>query len=166
MEIQDGLIETAANIKLLALDCDGVLTDGRLYLGRNGEELKVFHVHDGYGIVKWKNAGLLSAVITARESPMVSSRAEELGIDHVAQNAKDKASELLNICRVEGIDASECAYVGDDNADLAAFEVAGLPIAVANAVPEVLAAASLVTSKSGGAGAVREVVEALLASRN
>ena len=165
MEIQDSLIEIAAQIKLLALDCDGVLTDGRLYFGREGEEMKVFHVHDGYGIVKWQNAGLVSAVITARESSMLSARTEELGIKYVVQNAKDKAKELIKICRTEGIDPSECAYVGDDNADIAAFEVAGLAIAVANAVPEVVAAASIVTSKSGGAGAVREVVEGLLARR-
>lgn len=165
MELDKETLEIAARIKLLVVDCDGVLTDGRLYYGEYGEELKVFHVHDGQGIVSLRKAGIHTAIVTARSSKMLTARAAELGIRLLVQNAKDKASVLNEICEKEQIDPMDVAYVGDDLADICAMEIVGLPVSVADGVPETKAAAVLVTSKNGGHGAVREVADMLLSTR-
>ncbi len=155
----------AAKVRLLALDCDGVLTDGRLYFGAEGESLKVFHVHDGKGIALWHDAGYETAVITARTSSMLIARAKELQISNVEQNASDKGKAIEDLARRLNIPLPEIAFVGDDLADISAMKIVGLPIAVRNALSEVKAVSSLVTSKNGGEGAVREVVEFLLAAK-
>jgi len=162
MELIGKAKDRAPLIRLLAVDCDGVLTDGRLYFGVGGEALKVFDVHDGQGIVSWLASGRIFAIVTARSSSILTARAEELGIKHLVQKASDKADSVLGICKAEGIEMSEAAFVGDDLADVAAMEAVGLPIAVADAMPEARDAAIAVTSKNGGCGAVREVTDALL----
>jgi 3-deoxy-D-manno-octulosonate 8-phosphate phosphatase (KDO 8-P phosphatase) len=153
-------------IRLLVLDVDGVLTDGRLYYGPRGEALKAFHVHDGHGIVELQRAGVAVAVISGRRSPMVSRRCRELGIRHVFQGAGDKLPVLERLLKRLDLRAAECACVGDDLPDLALIERVGLSFAVADAVPAVRARADRITRARGGRGAVREVCEQLLRGRH
>jgi 3-deoxy-D-manno-octulosonate 8-phosphate phosphatase (KDO 8-P phosphatase) len=149
-------------IRLLVLDVDGVLTDGHLYYGPRGEALKVFHVHDGQGIVRLQRAGVAVAVISGRRSPMVSTRCRELGVRHVFQGVSEKLPVLERLLKRLKITAAECACVGDDLPDLPLMERAGLSFAVADAVAAVRARADRTTRARGGRGAVREVCELLL----
>ncbi|MDH3531200.1 MAG: hypothetical protein OEQ28_16700, partial [Acidobacteriota bacterium] len=114
MELAGEAKDRAPRIRLLAVDCDGVLTDGRLYFGGAGEALKVFDVRDGQGIVSWLESGRIFAIVTARTSPILAARADDLGIKHLVQNSKDKAGSIRGICEAEGIELSETAFVGDD----------------------------------------------------
>jgi 3-deoxy-D-manno-octulosonate 8-phosphate phosphatase (KDO 8-P phosphatase) len=152
-------------IRLLVLDVDGVLTDGRLYYGPKGEALKAFHVRDGYGIKQVAAAGIAVAILSGRETAAVASRARELGIRHVVQGASDKLAALRKLAKARRIPLEDCACVGDDTPDVPILEAAGLGIAVADAHPDALAAANLVTTKTGGRGAVREVCDWLVAAR-
>lgn len=154
-----------AAIRLLAVDVDGVLTDGRLYYGAGGEQLKVFHVHDGLGLKLVQAAGIEVAIISARDSAMVSARLDDLGITLRAQGSQDKGAALRALREQRALAAEAVAFVGDDLPDLAAFAEAGLKIAVGNAQAPVRAAADWVTTCDGGQGAVREVCNALLAAR-
>lgn len=154
-----------AAIKLLLLDCDGVLTDGRLYFSANGEELKVFDVQDGFGVVEWIRAGNFVAIVSGRESPIVARRADELGIQIIHQRLKDKLATAREICAEIGIGLDEAAFVGDDVPDVDVMKAVGFGVAVANAVDEVKAIADHVTTRSGGRGAVREVIDLLFAAR-
>lgn len=156
---------TARNIKLLALDVDGVLTDGRITYGNDGEELKSFNIKDGLGIKLLQAAGVEVAIITGRQSNIVDRRAGELGIGTIIQGREDKLVALKELCDTRGLELSECAYMGDDLPDLAALRAAGLALTVADAVPEVRAVAQWQSSLPGGAGAVREACEALLKAR-
>jgi 3-deoxy-D-manno-octulosonate 8-phosphate phosphatase (KDO 8-P phosphatase) len=149
-------------IRLLVLDVDGVLTDGRLYYGPRGEALKVFHVHDGHGIVEVQRAGITVAVISGRRSPMVSARCRELGVRHVFQGVSDKLIVLEGLLKRLKLTAAECACVGDDLPDLPLMERVGLSFAVADAVATVRRRADRTTRAPGGRGAVREVCEQLL----
>lgn len=151
-------------IRLLGLDVDGVLTDGRLWYGPEGELFKGFHVHDGLGIKRAQEAGIEIVVISARASAMVSRRLDDLGVRTRIQGCEDKGAALAQLRAQRQLPESAVAFAGDDLPDLAAFAVAGLRIAVANAQPQVLAAAHWVTAKAGGHGAVREVCEALIAA--
>lgn len=164
MNLSAETIEAARKVRLLLLDCDGVMTDGRLYFSATGAELKVFDVQDGQGIVSWIRAGYRVGIISGRNSPIVQRRAEELGIDLVYQSVKNKLETAQQIFSETGITAEETAFVGDDIPDIELIEHVGLGVAVANAVPEVKAAADHVTDKSGGRGAVREVIELLIAA--
>lgn len=152
----------AQRVRLLVLDVDGVLTSGQLLFGPDGEALKVFHAHDGLGIAAAHRAGLKTALISGRESEMVRRRGAELAITEVCQGAADKVARLEALLAKHGLTAEEAAFVGDDLNDLAILARVGLACAVANAVPEVKAAAHYVASRSGGDGAVREVVELVL----
>jgi len=157
------VLAAASNIKLLLMDCDGVLTDGRLYFSAAGEELKVFHVRDGQGLVSWHRAGLKSGIISGRGGgEIIKRRAAELGIEFVRTESPDKTKEFFEIIEAAGVSASETAYVGDDIGDIEIMKLVGLPIAVADAVDEVKAAAMCVTQAAGGHGAVREVTDLLL----
>jgi 3-deoxy-D-manno-octulosonate 8-phosphate phosphatase (KDO 8-P phosphatase) len=160
------LAERCKNIKLLLLDVDGVLTDGSLYYGPNGEELKVFFVRDGYGLKLWHEAGYRSGIISGRNSDIVSFRAAELSMTYVYQGNDDKRAALTEILSASGVSADEIAYIGDDTLDIPIFERVGLAVAVADAVDEVKAAVNFVTKRSGGRGAVREVIDMLLASKS
>jgi 3-deoxy-D-manno-octulosonate 8-phosphate phosphatase (KDO 8-P phosphatase) len=155
--------KNAAPIRLLVLDVDGVMTDGRLYFGPRGEALKQFHVRDGLGIKQVAAAGIQVAVISGRKSQMVVVRCRELGVKHVHQGAKDKVTELDKLCRRLKIQPSACACVGDDLPDIPLMHKVALAFAVADAHPEARHAAHLVTKLPGGHGAVREVCDYLLA---
>ena len=152
-------------VKLLVLDVDGVLTDGRLWYGPSGEELKGFHVRDGLGIKSVLAAGIEVAVISGRESRAVALRCAELGIRHVTQGCADKRSAFDGLCASLGIGPEAAACVGDDSPDLPLIVRAGLGIAVADAHPSVRAAAGRVTQLPGGHGAVREICDWLLAGQ-
>lgn len=155
-----------AAIRLLALDVDGVLTDGRLWYSEAAGEIKVFHAHDGAGLKRLLATGIEVVLISARRSKIVSQRATELGIDHVHQGVEDKGRCLVEAATATGMEMAQCAFMGDDEADLAAFAVAGLRIAPANAMATVRAQADWCTEARGGEGAVREVCERLLAARH
>jgi 3-deoxy-D-manno-octulosonate 8-phosphate phosphatase (KDO 8-P phosphatase) len=155
-------IQKAREIKLLVLDVDGVLTDGRLWYGNSEEELKAFHIQDGLGIKLLLRAGVEVAIITGRRSALVARRGAELGIRHVIQGREDKLVALETLRAELGIELIEIAYVGDDLPDLSAIRAAGLGIAVANAQPSVAAHAAYKTVRNGGDGAVREVCELIL----
>lgn len=150
------------NIRLLVLDVDGVLTDGRLYFGPRGEALKVFHARDGHGIVQLRRAGLAVAVISGRRSPMAAVRCRELGIAHVHQGVADKLAVFTRLCARLKISPAACACVGDDLPDLPLLNTVALSFAVADAHPTVRRAAGHVTRLPGGMGAVREVCDLLL----
>ena len=155
----------AARIRLAAFDVDGVLTDGRLEYGANGEETKAFHVHDGLGMKLLRAHGIEVALVTSRSSLAVEIRAQELGIPHVFQGAGDKLARLRELAAAHGVALDAIAFVGDDLPDLAPMAHAGLAVAFANAHPWVLVRAHWVTTRSGGFGAVREVCDLLLAAQ-
>lgn len=155
----------AAHIKLLLMDCDGVLTDGRFWLLDNGDEHKGFHVHDGLGLDLWHRAGMRSGIISGRRSNVVERRARDLKIEFVRQGVANKLEGFAELLREAAIDDSEVAYIGDDLNDIPLLLRAELAVAVANATEEARAAAHLVTRAAGGFGAVREVIEFILKSQ-
>jgi 3-deoxy-D-manno-octulosonate 8-phosphate phosphatase (KDO 8-P phosphatase) len=161
----DAVLERARRIRLLVMDVDGVLTDGRLYLSAAGEELKVFHVRDGSGLVALQRAGIATAIVSGRDSAAVVRRAGELGIAHVRQGIADKGAELDRLLATLGIPAEATACVGDDTPDLPMLQRAGLAVAVADAHPALIEAAHWVTRAPGGRGAVRDVCDLLLSAR-
>jgi 3-deoxy-D-manno-octulosonate 8-phosphate phosphatase (KDO 8-P phosphatase) len=163
--MDDALLAVARSIRLLVLDVDGVLTDGRLYVSANGEELKAFHVRDGSGLVAVQKAGVTVAIISGRDSGAVLRRAAELGIRHVRQGVADKARALDDLMREIGVQPGELACVGDDTPDVPMLRKAALAVAVADAHPSAVSAAHWVTPSAGGRGAVREVCDLLLRSR-
>ena len=152
----------AAHIKLLLMDCDGVLTDGRLWLLDNGEEQKNFNVQDGLGLELWHRAGLKSGIISGRSSSAVERRARDLNIEFVRQGAEDKTGDFQSILSLAGVNESEVAFIGDDLNDIPLLRRAELAVAVANASEETRSVAHLVTRAAGGHGAVREVIEIIL----
>jgi 3-deoxy-D-manno-octulosonate 8-phosphate phosphatase (KDO 8-P phosphatase) len=157
--------EQIASIELVVSDVDGVWTDGRLLLGDDGREIKVFHVRDGQAVHMAREAGIGFAILSGRTSKAVDRRARELKISFVVQGSRDKGIDFLQICADAGVPADRAAMVGDDIADLSAFCHAGISVAPADATPEVLDAADLVLKTRGGEGAVRELVERLLDAR-
>ena len=165
LKMQTEIIERAKKIKLLLMDCDGVLTDGRLYFSEAGEEIKVFHVRDGQGLVMWHRAGFRSGIISGRKSIIVFKRAEDLGIDYVKIGSKDKLKDFAEIIEDAGVEIEEVAYVGDDIPDIELMKIVGLAMTVADAVPEVLPFAKYQTGAKGGLGAVREITDLLLKSK-
>ncbi|WP_192036575.1 HAD hydrolase family protein [Halomonas sp. YLGW01] len=159
------LADRARKVRLLALDVDGVLTDGRLYFQADGIEIKAFHTQDGHGIKLLRQAGVEVALITGRESPMVTQRAAALGIEHVFQHRDDKLTALRELTQSLGLELEQAAYCGDDLQDLAAIQAAGLGITVPNAPPYMRREADWVTERSGGHGAVRDICDTLLESQ-
>jgi 3-deoxy-D-manno-octulosonate 8-phosphate phosphatase (KDO 8-P phosphatase) len=159
------VFQRAAAVRLLLLDVDGVLTDGRLYFDAKGEALKVFHVRDGHGLKMAQRAGIEVAFVSGRRSDAAYQRARELGINRFHEGVRDKVAVMLEIMAALGIEASQVAVVGDDLVDLPIMARAGLAVAVADAVPEVLAAAHWVTHNPGGRAAVREVCDLILKAR-
>lgn len=159
------LLERARRIRLLVLDVDGVLTDGRIHMSADGEDLKVFHVRDGSGLVALQRAGVTVAIISGRDSAAVTRRAAELGIAHVHQGVKDKAAELSALMDRLGVTPAETACVGDDTPDLPMLEIAGLAIAVADAHGALGPVVHWATTAAGGRGAVREVCDLLISAR-
>ena len=154
--------QRAGRIKLLLMDCDGVLTDGRIWIFDNGEEQKGFHTRDGLGIDLLHRAGLKSGIISGRTSSAVERRAQTLGMTFIYQGCEDKLKAFANTMAQAGLTNAEVAYVGDDLNDIPLMLQSGLGVAVADASLEVREHAHYVTSASGGYGAIREVVELIL----
>lgn len=154
--------ELAKHIRVLVLDCDGVLTDGGLYYDENGNFAKRFDVQDGLGIKVAQEAGIVVAVITGLNSPAVKKRVEDLGIDDYYAGFLDKLDSIDEIRRKYDCEWRNMAYLGDDWVDIKPMQRVGLPMAVANAQPEVIDLAKLVTKCEGGKGAVREAIRFIL----
>ena len=152
----------ARRIKLLLMDCDGVLTDGRLWLTSDGDEQKAFHARDGQGISLLHRAGLQTGIITGRTSSAVDRRARDLKMSYVRQYAKDKIKALEEILAEAGVTTDECGYIGDDVGDIPVMRRVGLAVAVSDAVEETKQAAQYITALKGGQGAVREVCDLVL----
>lgn len=150
------------NIRLLVLDVDGVLTDGRVYYGADGEVMKAFHVRDGFGLRRAMGAGIEVAVISGRPSAGAAIRFKELGIKHVYLDCSDKLPVLRQLQKTLGIDADATAVVGDDVPDMEMMQAAAIKVAVADAHPDIRRVADWVTTARGGFGAVREVCDALI----
>ena len=164
--IDPTVVERAAAIRLVAIDVDGVLTDGRLYYGDEGEQLKVFHVHDGLGLRRLVDAGIEAAIISARKSKAVKRRMKELGVSSIHMHCADKGAKIEMLMREAGIENQQVAAIGDDLADLPMLQRAGLAVAVADAHPQLLEAAHWKTTKPGGHGAVRELCDLILSAQN
>ncbi len=154
----------AARVKLLLMDCDGVLTDGTLTLVADGDEQKAFNVRDGHGIVLLHRAGLRSGIISGRSSTFVTRRARELGmgLELVRQGCLDKIKDFEDLLTLAKVEKHEVAFIGDDVTDIPLMQRVELAVAVADAVPETLSVAHYVTRAPGGRGAVREVAEIIL----
>ena len=159
-----GAAGKAARVTLLLLDVDGVLTDGGIVYDDGGREFKRFHVRDGHGIKMLQRAGVAVGIITGRTSGVVAVRAKELGISLVRQGATDKTAAWREILASRGDSPDVTAYVGDDIVDIPLMKSVGFAAAPADAEPYVLEAADFVSSRAGGHGAVREVVEFILRS--
>jgi 3-deoxy-D-manno-octulosonate 8-phosphate phosphatase (KDO 8-P phosphatase) len=153
----------ARAVKLLLMDCDGVMTDGRLYFSGTGEVMKVFNVRDGQGLSTWHQAGFQSGIISGRGAKnILQARATELGIHYIKAGSLDKARDFEDILQQAKAKREEVAYIGDDVGDIGLMRIVGFPAAVADADPSLHPYAIYTTSKNGGAGAVRELVELLL----
>ena len=160
--MDSALKERASKIRMLVLDVDGVLTDGKLYFDHAGNEMKAFNTRDGMGMKALQRAGIEVAVITGRKSEAVSHRMSQLGIEHVYQGREDKLDAFLNLLEITGRDAEEVCFAGDDWIDLPVLMRAGLAISVADAEDEVKQQAHWITRKNGGHGAVREICNLIL----
>lgn len=162
MDERDEVESRASRVRLLLLDCDGVLTDGRITPVEGGEELKSFHTRDGHGLVMLHRAGLRSGIISGRKSRLVELRAAYLGISFVRQGALNKVEVFESLLSEAGVEPSQAAYVGDDVVDIPLMRRCVLAVAVADATDDTRAAAHYVTRLPGGFGAVREVCELIL----
>jgi 3-deoxy-D-manno-octulosonate 8-phosphate phosphatase (KDO 8-P phosphatase) len=159
------LRERAGSIRLAAFDVDGTLTDGRLWFDHAGNEMKAYHVQDGLGLRLLVDNGIAVALITARESASVRSRAKDLRLEHVFTGVRDKLACLTALCEQLGVALSEVAYMGDDLADLPVFPHVGLAVAPANVHDWVVDEVHWVTSQHGGEGAARALCDAILEAR-
>jgi len=160
----EAALEIARTIRAIAMDVDGVLTDGGVWWGPNGEEWKRFHFADMMGLSLARKAGMVIALISGENSPLVDRLAAKLGIGDVHKDCKDKASALRQLSERHGLDLHEICFIGDDVNDLSALKIAGLSACPADARPSIRAHCQLVTKLAGGNGAVREVVDMLLGS--
>jgi len=170
MNITEETISRARQIKLLLLDCDGVLTDGGLHYTFDGKHVlegaKVFYIHDGLGLKLAREAGLKLGIISGRISPALTARARELQIEHLRQGVDDKLYVYEQIKTAEGFADDRIAYIGDDLPDMPLMRRVGLAIAVADAVDEIRECAHFVTNKPGGRGAAREAIELILKAQD
>lgn len=156
------MTEKAKKIKLLILDVDGVLTDGRIVYANSGDELKFFDVTDGMGLALWSRAGLKSAILTAKKSRIVSRRSKIMHIDGVYQNAFRKLDIFKKILRDFKVSPEEACFIGDDVVDIPVLRRVGFAVCVPNAVPEAREVAHYITRRGGGKGAVREIIDMIL----
>ena len=155
-------LQAAKQIRLFIMDVDGVLTDGRIFIRDNGEEIKAFHTLDGHGLKMLHRHGIQTAIITGRDAPSVGIRVQQLGIKHYFKGISDKRSCYQQLLEQLQLSEQQCAYIGDDVVDLPVMKHCGLAVAVPNAHTLVLQHADYVTEAAGGAGAVREVCDLLL----
>lgn len=160
--VNKNILVKAKKIKLLVCDVDGVFSDGRIYLGNDGEELKAFHTKDGFGIKALGSSGVIVAIITGRRSTIVTKRMTALNVKHIIQGQEDKLPALLTLAKELAISIDEVAYIGDDMPDLPCIMQVGLGIAVQDAHPIVLTKADYATFTRGGFGAVREVCDLIM----
>jgi 3-deoxy-D-manno-octulosonate 8-phosphate phosphatase (KDO 8-P phosphatase) len=160
-----GLMQRARAVRLAIFDVDGVMTDGTLYFGAQGEAFKAFNILDGHGMKMLQAAGVATAIISGRSSEAVARRAAELSIGHVVQGSQDKVADFERLIGRLGHQPSACSFMGDDLPDLQLMRRCGLAVAAANAVAEVKQCAHYVTRASGGRGAVREFCELVLRAR-
>ena len=165
-QLTDEVLERARKIKMLVLDCDGVLTDGRLILLPNGEETKAFDIKDGHAMRMAQRAGLAISIISGNRSFAVRDRAKNLEVAHLYEGAWVKIGPYEEILSVENLKDEEVCYVGDDVVDIPVLRRAGLAVAVADAVEEVKRFSHLVTDRRGGRGAVREIIEMILKAQD
>ncbi len=152
----------AAAVKLLIMDVDGVLTDGRIFIRDNGEEIKSFHTLDGHGLKMLQATGVQTAIITGRDAPSVGVRVRQLGIGHYYKGIHDKRTAYAQLRAEAGVEEHECAFIGDDVVDLPVMVRCGLPVAVPEAHWFTLQHAAYVTQKSAGNGAVRELCDLIM----
>ena len=164
--VQNNILAKAQQIKLLVCDVDGVFSDGRIYLGNDGEELKAFHTKDGFGIKALGASGVDVAIITGRNSAIVANRMKVLYVAHIIQGQEDKLPALVELVQQLNIDLAEVAYIGDDVPDLPCIEAVGLGISVSDGHPLVLRGADYATFTRGGFGAVRETCDLIMQSQN
>ncbi|UOO89954.1 HAD family hydrolase [Vitreoscilla massiliensis] len=164
-ELSDAVTAQARAIKLLILDVDGVLTNGEIYITASGEEIKAFNTLDGHGLKMLQKSGVQLAIITGRDAAGVAHRARGLGIDHYLAGIHDKRSAYLELIAKLGLQAEQCAYIGDDVVDLPVMVRCGLPIAVPSAHAWVVHYADYVTQAQAGNGAVREACEMIMAAQ-
>jgi 3-deoxy-D-manno-octulosonate 8-phosphate phosphatase (KDO 8-P phosphatase) len=162
MDPHPDLLQRAARVKLMIFDVDGVLTDGSLHYGADGEALKTFNVHDGLGIKLLQEAGVKTAIISARKSPQVTRRAADLGIEFLHQGGHDKLTPFHSLLAQTGLTAEQVGFIGDDVVDLPILTRVGFAVGVPNGRPDVIRRAHHITQAAGGRGAVREVCELLL----
>ena len=155
-------IARAAKVRLMIFDVDGVLTDGGLQFGEEGVVIKRFHVHDGLGIRLLQESGVQTAIITARQSPIVTRRATDLGIHFVQQGVHNKSDALDRLLKQTGLTPEVCGFAGDDIIDLPALLRVGFAVSVPNGHPEVKSRVHFVTQDSGGMGAVRNICDFIL----
>lgn len=164
-EVNENTLAKAKKIKLLVCDVDGVFSDGRIYLGNDGEELKAFHTKDGYGIKALIKSGVEVAIITGRRSNIVMNRMKSLNIQYIVQGQEDKLPALKELIALLNIQPEEVAYIGDDMPDALCMEHISLGIAVSDAHPAVIKKANYTTFTAGGFGAVREVCDLIMQSQ-
>jgi 3-deoxy-D-manno-octulosonate 8-phosphate phosphatase (KDO 8-P phosphatase) len=158
----DDTLRRAGRVRLMIFDVDGVLTDGSLHYGADGESMKTFNVHDGLGIKLLQESGVQTAIISARRSDIVTRRAADLGIGHVHQGGHDKLTPFHALLETTGLTAEQCGFIGDDVVDLPILARVGFAVSVPNGRADVRLRAHHVTAAAGGRGAVREVCELLL----
>lgn len=163
--VQEELRHKAKKIKLLLLDVDGVLTDGRIIYDSRGQDLKFFDVHDGLGVHLLKKSGIKTILITAKGSKTIKPRARDMGVEEIFENISPKSAILAKILKKYNANADEVCFVADDLVDLGLMKIVGFPIAVFNAAQDIKKAAAYITIRHGGRGAVREVAELILKSQ-
>lgn len=156
------ITDLAKRVKLVLLDVDGVLTDGRIIYNSRGDDYKFFDVHDGMGVHLLTKEGIPVILVTAKSSKAITPRARDMGVDAVYGNVSPKSSVFSEILKKYRLKPHNVCFVGDDLVDLCLMRLVGFPVAVSNAVPEVKERACYVTSRAGGRGAVREVAELIL----
>lgn len=159
------LEEKARKVKLLLLDVDGVLTDGKIIYDSEGRDLKIFDVKDGLGVYLLKKAGILTILITARSSKVIKLRAKDMEVEEIFENAEDKRKILDHILRKYRVSSKEVCFVGDDLVDLSVMKRVGLAISVRDSCPEIKKISDYITKRKGGEGAVREVCELILKAK-
>lgn len=160
--MEEYILERAKKIKLLLLDVDGVLTDGRIIYDSKGRDMKFFDVHDGMGVYLLKQAGIKTVLITAKGSRAIKPRAKDMQVEEIFENVSPKSSALDKILKKYKVNAEEVCFVGDDLVDLCLMKRLGFAVAVFNAAPEIKQVSHYITLREGGRGAVREVAELIL----